>query len=318
MQSLVSVSNHVETLSSIFMDIGRSCPRHQEIAVIYPLSTRLQAYILEYFIVVVGLCRYLFRFGQKSTLQQFTSSLSDGHVKALQSDLGKWAHAIEKEMHVGEAQESSSFRALSRSMFNSASYQQKLAAKKRVLDFCSMYDHETTWKQIRKVGNTSLYTQFHEYKEWRDHSHPCTLVLTGKLGSGKSVLLANIVDDLSLSTEKDRCLVAYFFCRHDLPKSLQARTILGSLARQMLRSVPEFGALSEVCEYEHATGNVDKLLEIIIRSYPPGHKTFFVMDGLDECPDEETATLAQAIRNIQATLKVFVCASFRVETRRGQ
>ena len=182
-QSFVSVSTYVEKLSSIFMDIGRSCPRHQQIAVLYPLSTNLQASVLEYFTVAVCLCRYLFGFGKKSALQQFTSSLSDGDLKAFQSDLEKWAHSIAQEMRLSEAQESSVARALTRVMFDSASYHQKLATKKRVLDFCSTYNYETVWKQTRKAGNTSLHTHSGEYREWRYHAHPCTLVFTGKLGS---------------------------------------------------------------------------------------------------------------------------------------
>ena len=284
---------------------------------LYPLSTNLQAYILEYFILVVGLCRYLFRFGKKSALQQFTSSLSDGELKGFQSDLEKWAHSIETEMQVSEAQESSDARTLTRSMFDSASYQQKLAAKKRVLDFCSSYDYETVWKQTRKVGNTSLHTRSDEYREWKD-SRSCTLIFTGKLGSGKSVLLANIVDDLSLSTENDPPLVAYFFCRHDLPESLQARTIFGSLARQMLRSIPHLDALLHLCEDKHPTGNLETILSMVLQAYPSDQKTYLIIDGLDECHEDERATLIQSLRDVQEELEVFICASFRVEPNKSQ
>jgi len=59
-----------------------------------------------------------------------------------------------------------------------------------------------------------------EYREWRDGSDPSALLYTGKLGSGKSVLLANIVDDLSLRTEEMGSQVAYFFYKHDVSESL--------------------------------------------------------------------------------------------------
>jgi DNA replication protein DnaC len=250
------------------MDIGRSAPRHQATAELYPRSTKLQSYLSEYFIVAVGLCRYLFRFGQKSTLQQFTSSLSDGDLRTYQNDLKKWASSIEQEMQVSEAQENSGFSALSRSMFQTASQQQKFAIRNRVLDFCSTYDHETAWKQIRKAGTTLLYTSFVEYREWKESPHSCTQVFTGKLGSGKSVLLTNIVDDLSLSTEKERPLVTYFFCRHDMPESLQARTILGSLTRQLLRTIVDLSQLAESCADAHVTGDVHKLLGMLLRVSP--------------------------------------------------
>src|SRR3954452_2683678 len=107
-------------------------------------------------------------------------------------------------MDVIEAQENSRFRTLYSKLSKSASHQQKLATNLRVLDFCSKYDHETTWKQTRKVGNAALFTQLAEYQEWKDYSSSCTLLCIGKLGSGKSVLLANIVDDLNIHTGNNK------------------------------------------------------------------------------------------------------------------
>ncbi|PZD35045.1 Arp, Ankyrin repeat protein [Pyrenophora tritici-repentis] len=315
--SIVNLSNYIDKLSSLFMDVGRSAPRYQAIALLYPRSTKLQSHLSEYFIVVVSLCRYLFNFGQKSTVQQFASSLSDAHLKTFQADLDKWATSIKGQIDVNEAQESSGFRALTRETFKSASYQQRLAANMRVLDFCSTYDHEIAWKQIRKAGNTSFYRQQAEYKEWRDSSHPSTLLYRGKLGSGKSVLLANIVDDLSLSTEKALPLVAYFFCKHDIPESLQARTIIGSLARQLLRTVPDLSVPAKNCENTHTIGDTNTALETLFRGFPSDVKVYFVLDGLDECDNEEKETLVQAIRKIQVKLKVLVCASFREEPNNG-
>jgi Cdc6-like AAA superfamily ATPase len=203
-------------------------------------------------------------------------------------------------------------------MFKSASQQQKFATKNRVLDFCSTYDHEIVWKQTRKAGNTSLYTTFAEYEQWRDSSHPSTILCTGKLGSGKSVLLANIVDDLNLSTEKERPLVTYFFCRHDVPESLQARVVLGSLARQLLRTVDDLDILSEICGDTHTTSDTEKILGLILQGYPSNHKAFFVIDGLDECDDEERRLLVQAMGSIQENLNALICASFREEPNNGQ
>jgi ankyrin repeat domain-containing protein 50 len=96
-----------------------------------------------------------------------------------------------------------------------------------VLDFCSKYDYQTTWKQTRKIGNATLFKQLVEYRDWKNSPASSTLLYTGKLGSGKSVLLANVVDDLNMYTRDETVVVAYFFCRHDMPESLKARTMLG-------------------------------------------------------------------------------------------
>ncbi|XPS81919.1 hypothetical protein M3J07_013877 [Ascochyta lentis] len=315
--SIVNLSTYIDKLSSLFMDVGRSAPRYQETALLYPRSTKLQSYLTEYFIVVVGLCRYLFKFGQKSTVKQFASSLSDAHLKTFQTHLDKRATLIKKQMDVSEAQESSGSRALTRDIFTYTSHQQRHATKMRVLDFCSTYDREIAWKQIRKAGNASFHMQQAEYREWRDGSDPSTLLYTGKLGLGKSVLLANIVDDISLSTEKERPLVVYFFCRHDVPESLQARTIVGSLARQLLRAIPDLAVLAKSCEYTHTTVDAEKVLELLVQGYSSDAKTYFVLDGLDECDNEERETLVQALQKIQENIKVLICASFREEPNNG-
>jgi hypothetical protein len=306
---MVNLSSYIEKLSSLFMDVGRSAPRYQAIALLYPRSTKLQSHLTEYFVVMVGLCHYLFKFGQKSTVQQFASSLSDSHLKAFQADLTKWATSIKELMDVSEA--------LTREMFKSASHQQRHATNTQVLDFCSTYDHEVAWKQIRKAGNTSFHKQQAEYREWRDGPNSRTLLYTGKLGSGKSVLLANIVDDLSLFSEKERPVVAYFFCKHDVPESLQARTIIGSLARQLLQTVADLGVPAKSCGNTRITGDTKKVLEMLFQGYSSNAKAYFVLDGLDECDNEEKEMLVDAIRIIQENLKVLVCASFREEPNKG-
>jgi ankyrin repeat protein len=313
----VNLSTYIEKLSSLFMDVGRSAPRYQAIALLYPRSTKLQSHLTEYFIVVVGLCHCLFKFGQKSTLQQLASSLSDAHLKTFHTDLDKWASSIREQMSVSEAQESFGFRALTRDMFTSASHQQRHATRMRVLDFCSTYDYETAWKQIRKAGNASLHTRQAEYREWRDGSHPGTLLYAGKLGSGKSVLLANIVDDLSLFSKKEKPLVAYFFCKHDVPESLQARTIIGSLARQLLRTVTDLSIPAKSCENTHTTGDTEQVLEMLFQGFSSKVEGYLVLDGTDECDNEEKEMLVQAIRKIQEKLKILVCASSREEPNRG-
>jgi ankyrin repeat protein len=299
------------------MDIGRSAPRYQEISLLYPRSTKLRAYLNEYFIAVVSLCRYLFKFGQKSAVQQFTSSLSDSHLKAFQTDLEKWSNSIKEQVQLSETQESFGFRALARDVFKSASTQQRYATNMRVLDFCSTYDHETSWKQIRKAGNASFHKQHVAYQKWKDSSDSCTLMYTGRLGSGKSVLLANIVDDLHISIDKAQSPVAYFFCKHDIPESLRARTIIGSLARQLLCTVPDLSVLAESCRTTLTTGDTEKLLELLLQGFPSNTKAYFVLDGLDECDSQEKETLVEAISTVQKILKITVCSSFRQEPNNG-
>jgi ankyrin repeat protein len=245
-----------------------------------------------------------------------------------QTDLEKWASSIREEMRLREAQENSGFREESRSMFKFVTEEQKLAkhhrilaakaaTKNKVLDFFSTYNYETAHKQIRKAGNTSLHKRHVQYQEWKDSLDSCTLLFTGKLGSGKSVLLANIVGDLSLSTAKEPPLVAYFFCRHDVQESLQARTILGSLARQLLRTLSDLEMLSERCGSSHIADSADTILESFLEGYSPSQRTCFVIDGLDECDETERRILVDAFQKIQRKLKALFCISLRIEPNKS-
>jgi hypothetical protein len=61
-----------------------------------------------------------------------------------------------------------------------------------------------------------------------------TLINTGKLGAGTSVLMANVIDDLNLHIAKQSASLAYFFYQHDIEESSKSRTVVGSLAQQLL------------------------------------------------------------------------------------
>ncbi|KAF2185906.1 hypothetical protein K469DRAFT_750186 [Zopfia rhizophila CBS 207.26] len=204
--SVVNISAYFEKLSTLFMRVGRSAPRYQTLALLYPRSKPLQSDLCEYFIVVVCLCHEILKFAQKSTFRQVTSSLSDANINTFQSDLDHWAKLIKEEMSLlmakkieEEAEENSRFRALANKFSKSMSHYQKLATKIRIFDLCSTYDYETTWKQIRKAGNANWFRYDAAYQKWKSQTCSSTLVYTGKLGSGKSILLANIVDDLHIA-----------------------------------------------------------------------------------------------------------------------
>lgn len=86
------------------------------------------------------------------------------------------------------------------------------------------------------------------------------------LGSGKSVLLANIVDDLHMHARSQDTTTTYFFCRWDIPDSLKARTILGSLKRQLLSTVPDLAETMGACDENALIRDVDAVLGILYQA----------------------------------------------------
>ena len=302
------------------MNVGRSAPRYQIIASIYPQSRNLQSSLSEYFIVIVHLCHRVLKFTKRSTVGQFVSSLSDSDIKTAQSDLEVWANSIKEEVNLmmsrtveDEAQENSRLRDVLTRSSEKTSHRQRLKMNLHVLDSCSTYDYETTWKQIRKLGNATIFNQAAEYRNWKTGADSSTLICTGKLGSGKSVSMANAVDDLNLHVQDKNIAVAYFFCRHDLPDSLKAQTVIGSLARQLLRLLPDLSMAAELLGETTPWLDAEKISSLLQRALPPKCKAYFILDGLDELVDIDRHTLIEQLRKLQETFTLLLCVSFRLE-----
>lgn len=255
-------------------------------------------------------------FSQKSKFFKVTTTVHETDTKAIQSELSLWANLIKDELDLlmarsieNEAQESSRFRELSTRIFRSNKHHQSLVDRIRILDLFSEHEFETTWKQTRKLGNTNIFTQTADYKNWKEGSESSTLVYTGKLGSGKSVVLANIVDDLTTHVEGLDATVAYFFCRHDLSESLNGRTIIGALGRQLLRSVSDFSALT-VADKTYLSS--DEITSQLKQAIPSNSGTYIVLDGLHLCNRSTRGEVSAAIRTLQQVRKVSVCVSYRL------
>lgn len=297
------------------MNIGRSAPRHQQLALLYTKSTKLQACINEYYIVAVDFCRSLLLFTKKSNFGQIATSFSDASIKATQSELSRYSKDIENEIRTivanrfeEEAKENSRFRSLSTRFLKTINHQQELAVKLRILEKCSIHDHITTWKQIRKLGNTTLFSQSVDYQRWKSQPVSSTLIYLGKLGCGKSVTMANIVDDLNLFVEDDNASIVFFFVQSELSASTKGRIIIGSIVRQMLQSVHDVAY--------HATESsmsidYDDMLRLLRENYPPGRKTYLVLDGLHLCDLPVRQEVKEFLQRLQLQMFVLVCVSYR-------
>lgn len=282
----------------LFMEAGRQAPRYQALALIYPKSKNLQGYLFEYYVVVVELCQTIHKFSQQSAFGQMMSSLKDSDLKGFQSDLQLWSSSIREEANLllsqhfaDEAQQSSKTRLLINKWSDSAAHRQAVADRIRWLEAYSSYDFQTTWKQTRKIGSASLLPSWTEYQQWKHNDTGSAMLLSGKLGSGKSVTMANVVDDLNL---ENNTLVIYFFCRHDLPESLKSRSIIGSLNRQYLSHFP---VGSDVFKGDMTTINAASFASITDNPFPD-KKKFLLIDGLDECDQRELQNLLQALQSV--------------------
>ena len=68
-------SSYFDQLSTLFMRIGRTCPRYQDFGLLYPESKRLQSALCEYFVVIVHLCKRTVLFLKKPFWSQLSFSI---------------------------------------------------------------------------------------------------------------------------------------------------------------------------------------------------------------------------------------------------
>ncbi|KAJ6157675.1 hypothetical protein N7470_005267 [Penicillium chermesinum] len=273
---ILQFSTYFEKVSSLFMVIGRSAPRYEKLALLYPRSKDLQSFLFEYFGVVVRLCHQMLRFTQKSTIGKIGATLNDADLISFQSQLESWAKEIRDEANYLMAQRIEEQASLEAPPFSD---------------------------------------NFSPYVEWRSRVHSSSLILTGRLGFGKSVLLANIVDDLHLFAQGQNVSVAFFFCRHDMPASLRPRTIIGSLARQLLWRAPRLQETSEAYNLNDDLDEYASIRRLLDGTLSPSFRAFLVIDGLDECEVADRQVVLQELRWLQQKFSVLLCQSVRKEPR---
>ena len=310
-QSAVATSTRIAEMTGFFMSVGLSAPRYDRLALLYPQSKRLRAYMSEYYIVVVRFCQKLVTLQEKPTYLQFIPFLDDFSLKSFQTELGTWAKSIKEEIETLKTEEQTSqLRQLMRSS-ESESYRRKLKTNLRVLNMCSSYDYRASWKKLRKMGTSTFFNKRPEYVEWAQQKSSCTLLCLGNLGSGKSVCLASIVDDLNLSQGSGGSPVAFFFCRHDIAESLQAHTVMASLAFQLLRRLPDLSKALDLVDGNAQHLDLSDILGMLLRVLPPEFVAYFVIDGLDECEDSQRRDILALVHYLQEKFSLLVCASFR-------
>lgn len=184
------------------------------------------------------------------------------------------------------------------------------------------HEYESTQRWERSKGTSKWLFSSKEYIRWKRGSPgPLKpyLFIQGKLGCGKTVLLANIVDDLYLSkkpVELSSPCVAYFFCRSDNSLTLQSRTMVGAFATQILSHPALSTSLDAYADSiipalinSLDTQGIGQLLLNVVRNNSP--PIYFVCDGLDEVQDIEIKKLESFFSTLLSSRDIRVCVASR-------
>ncbi|XXH05855.1 hypothetical protein Hte_012295 [Hypoxylon texense] len=302
-------SVYLDKLSSLFMMAGQSAPRYQEMVALHPRSKALRSLGLEYYIVVVRLCHQVVSICNKSTLGQLKAFFQDLDITAYQSELLRHSNAIKEQLCLEEAREDASARSVLSKLSSQELHRRRVEKKMKFLRNCSTFNYQSAWKQARKCGNATWFLREEVYRDWKQKASSSTLLVEGKLGAGKTVLLANMIDDLNLNTTGH--IITYFFCQPDHTESQAYRTIIGCLARQVLESL-ELGNLDQPWIQPDSEMDDDATEAIFAIEAIKNRQIYIVLDGIDDCNASVRARLIKFLQSLRTHLHTKLCISLRL------
>ena len=83
-------------------------------------------------------------------------------------------------------------------------------------------------------------------------------------------------------------VTSFFFCRFDDQESLKAKTIIGSIARQLVNDLPA----DTFREFNRETTDGTAIIRFLESSLSNTRQYFIVLDGLDECNEAQIKEVA--------------------------
>lgn len=95
-------------------------------------------------------------------------------------------------------------------------------------------------------------------------------------------------------------VTSFFFCRHDDQDSLRARTIIGSIARQMVADMPP----KAFCNFKLRNGDIEDISKFLGSILTESRRYFIVLDGLEECDERQVQEVALALQDLLDSYKL--------------
>lgn len=208
-------------------------------------------------------------------------------------------------------------------------------------DFSDIEPKESLKKHIklRQEGTGKWFFGSPDFLDFMSENNS-RLWLYGIPGAGKSVLSATIIEHVEkLRTsgvqnlrdpavnglQTPSVMTAFFFCQHDDPNTQDARSILGSIARQL--SIQHADALADMEAFyqEHTafdkfTADDNSLVALIWDMSKHVDITIIVVDGLDECLKDRAQvvkTLAELSDSDNGTVKTLFTSRDEHDIRDG-
>ncbi|WYZ38176.1 hypothetical protein EsH8_III_000090 [Colletotrichum jinshuiense] len=216
---LANFTSYFEKFSELLRGFDQLCPRFAEYRLLFPDSARLRTATYEFHASLISCCSEIIISTRRPWQRHLLSALSQSfhsEIKPYVDTIRQKAKNVQGEISLAKAQadhqEHSSQRVerreaaearksltqwFSKSDSNFAGLKRDNSLKKKqqrwetLLTKLSTYDHAAAFKSARAkrhAGTAEWIFDTEEFQTWRAHEGSAILHITGKIGSGKTVL----------------------------------------------------------------------------------------------------------------------------------
>ncbi|KAH7304083.1 hypothetical protein B0I35DRAFT_401700 [Stachybotrys elegans] len=339
---VVNFTSYFEALSSLFMSFSNHCPRFSEYQALYPASTRLQKALCDFHASIIRCCKHILeavqRPWQKQLLKAFSQSFSQ-EFRPDVNDIRNLAKEVTSEINLAKFLVDDQEQKL-QAMERAAASKQRLVLQKfiprmekgldtvnklrmeksmrqsreeqqKLFEFLSSHDYITPFREAskkRQCDTAEWIFATPEFSQWYYGKGPSLLWCSGKIGSGKTILCANVINHV-LAKQVQDTQVTFFFLQYDHSDSLQAETTIRSIIRQSIDTI----SLPENIRCQLKEWSQKRFVELqawieLAQEAINFWKSFYVfIDGLDESDAVERRALLDAL-----SLLTSACPGLRI------
>ncbi|MCJ1345587.1 hypothetical protein MMC31_003794, partial [Peltigera leucophlebia] len=332
-------ASYFDKLSTLFMNFSKHCPRYSEYQILYADSVGLRVAVCNFYAVVIDCCTQVVQVISKSEAPRaFWRSFKTDELGRFEKEIQECKSEVDVEIYRALHQTIFQEQQLQLIDRKAATLHRDLASifrvrvdksndeerrwriqtderqartrKQELLNRLSNYDYTTPYRRasMKRHGQTASWLrESTKFADWIADPKSSIFILSGKLGSGKTVTTACTVGHLFDKFGHDY-RIAYFFCQFDNAESLSASTILSSLVRQFLdpKTLPK--------SIETCLVNLLKVpspeaqdLGILLKDVLAIHKCVVIfIDAIDECARSEWEELLEVLQNITVSCSSMV------------
>ncbi|KAH8890530.1 hypothetical protein GQ53DRAFT_867597 [Thozetella sp. PMI_491] len=286
LQLATSYLTYFDKVTEILMRVGRMSHIKQDLNA-----------MCEYLIVVTNFCRGIVLFTKKARFAQFISSVSREFLD-FEDQLATWSSFIQERCnYLATKSQLESSKVVSNtsrvltSFTGAQKKEQERQTQKRVFALqrhLSPYqsDFEPAWRRERRKGTATWIFTHRVYLLWCAKDTSDVLFISGSLGSGKTVLMANIFASIVSSS-----------------------TLVRS---ETVNISPKF--LSDSVPNTLWGENIDDLLNLALPLLPLS-SYYIILDGLDDCSVQVVEEVAMILSKLMEKRTTRLCLSSRLGSK---